>query len=68
MTDRAQMPGTGIVATRRHPSPPPLAEVLRSLAGRLSRLGPDRRDPERFHAEKSALVAELRRLAAEAEA
>jgi len=44
-----------------------LAEVLRSLAGRLSRLGPDRRDPERFHAEKSALVAELRRLAAEAE-
>jgi hypothetical protein len=38
-------------------------ETLLDLADRVRRLGPDRRDPERFHVEKSELAAELRRLA-----
>lgn len=33
-------------------------------ADRLARLAPSHRDPHRFHEEKSELVAELRRLAA----
>lgn len=36
---------------------------LEALARRVSRLGPDRRDPERFHMDRSEIVAELRRLA-----
>ncbi len=38
-------------------------EVLARLAAAVARLGPDRSDPERFHAEKSAIVAQLRRIA-----
>lgn len=38
-------------------------EALAALANRVQRLSPDRRDPERYHAEKSEIAAELRRLA-----
>ncbi len=37
--------------------------ALDALAGQVVRLCPDRRDPERFHADKSEIAAELRRLA-----
>lgn len=37
--------------------------ALLDLAGRIARLSPDRRDPEKYHAEKSEIAAELRRLA-----
>ena len=40
------------------------SEALEDLGLRVRRLSPDRRDPERFHIEKSELAAELRRLAA----
>jgi|GEM_PF-4298154 hypothetical protein len=40
-----------------------VAGTLRTLSGRVSRLTPDWRDPERFFEEKSELVGELRRLA-----
>lgn len=40
---------------------------LAALAARVSRLCPSHRDPERFHADKSEIVAELRRLAREAD-
>jgi len=43
--------------------PRPIAEALELIASRLRNLGPDHRDPEKFHADKSALVHELRRLA-----
>lgn len=36
---------------------------LLDLAQRVARLGPDRRNPEQFHIDKSEIVAELRRLA-----
>lgn len=38
-------------------------ETLEHLARQVARLVPDRRDPERFHIEKSEVVAELRKLA-----
>ncbi|MDX5930504.1 hypothetical protein [Acidiphilium acidophilum] len=38
-------------------------ETLLALAARIARLGPYRRDPERYHVEKSEIAAELRRLA-----
>lgn len=41
----------------------PLPDHLLALADRVRRLAPDRRDPEQFHAEKSEIVHELRRLA-----
>jgi len=42
----------------------PVSSVtLSSLATRVARLTPSHRDPERFHVEKSEVVAELRRLA-----
>lgn len=37
--------------------------TLIALADRLRRLGPSRRDPERFHIDKSEIEAELRLLA-----
>lgn len=40
-----------------------LATVVRDLSRRLDQLMPGRRDPERFHRDKSDLVDELRRLA-----
>ena len=42
---------------------PSLPEVLQELAGQVQRLSPSHRDPERFHEDKSEIVAELRRLA-----
>ncbi|WP_286705483.1 hypothetical protein [Acidiphilium sp. 37-64-53] len=36
---------------------------LAELAARVARLSPDRRDPEKYHCEKSEIAAELRRLA-----
>ena len=39
------------------------AETARAIAMAAERLMPDRRDPERFHAEKSALIAAARALA-----
>jgi hypothetical protein len=41
------------------------ADRLIGLAREVTRLGPDRRDPERFHLEKATIVAELRVLARE---
>ena len=41
-------------------------KTLADLARRVARLGPDHRDPERYHLEKSEIVAELRRMAREA--
>lgn len=43
------------------PSTPKHALAL--LADRVGRLSPHHRDPERFHIDKSEIVAELRRLA-----
>jgi hypothetical protein len=42
-------------------------DTLARLARDVARLAPDRRDPERFHVEKSEIAAELRRLARAAE-
>jgi len=42
------------------------AEALHRIARRLRKLGPDRRDPERFHVERDDLVHELLALAREA--
>lgn len=51
-------------------NPPHVPHVPQSplldLAARVSRLGPDRRNPEQFHEDKSEISAELRRLAREA--
>ncbi len=41
-----------------------LADRLHDIADRLARLAPCHRDPFKFHEDKSELVAELRRLAA----
>lgn len=41
------------------------SDQLSRLAARVARLTPSHRDPERFHVEKSEVVAELRRLARE---
>lgn len=43
------------------------AAELRDLAAAVARLLPDRRDPERFHADKSEIAARLRRIARAAE-
>ena len=43
---------------REHPP----AAVCELLARALQRLAPSRTDPERFHLDRSELVAELRRL------
>lgn len=37
-------------------------DALAALAARVSRLGPDRRNPEQFHEDKNEIAAELRRL------
>lgn len=42
---------------------PSLPDRLRDLAHEVQRLSPSHRDPERFHEDKSEIVAELRRLA-----
>lgn len=42
---------------------PSLPDRLRDLAHHVQRLSPSHRDPERFHEDKSEIVAELRRLA-----
>ncbi|MFC3315242.1 hypothetical protein ACFOHY_23520 [Rhizobium rosettiformans] len=39
-------------------------DTLANIAERLARLAPCHRNPEKFHEEKSELVAELRALAA----
>ena len=49
---------------RRGRHPECSSDALEALALRVRCLSPDRRDPERFHVEKSELVAELRRFAA----
>jgi hypothetical protein len=41
----------------------PLGDTLRTIAARLQYLAPSHRDPERYHVEKSELVAALRVLA-----
>lgn len=45
---------------------PPLAERLAELAARVVQNEPDRRDPERFHCEKSDIAHQLRKIAEEA--
>lgn len=42
------------------------AARLEAITSRLQRLAPCHRDPERFHVDKSEIVAELRRMAMEA--
>lgn len=42
---------------------PSLPDVLSTLAEHVARLSPSHRNPERFHEDKSEIVAELRRLA-----
>jgi len=50
----------------RHASP---AARLSEIADQVRRLGPpDHRDPERWHVDKSEIVAELNRLARQLEA
>lgn len=41
---------------------PAFSEIVEDLAHRVSRLGPDRRDPHRFHEEKSEIAHQLREL------
>ena len=41
------------------------ATDLEQLADRVRRLRPDRRDPERYHVDKSEIERELRRMARE---
>jgi hypothetical protein len=41
--------------------------ALHTLATRVSRLAPDRRDPERWHFEKDDIAKALRRIAREME-
>lgn len=43
---------------------PPI-DKLHALAARVERLCPSHRNPERFHEDKSEIVAELQRLASE---
>lgn len=43
------------------------ARAVSSLAARVARLSPDRRDPERWHIEKDDIARALRRLARELE-
>lgn len=45
------------------PSVPDLPDRLDELARRVGCLSPSRRDPERYHAEKSEIAFELRVLA-----
>ena len=45
----------------------PLAARLSELAARVVRNVPDHRDPEAWHAEKSDIAHQLRRIANEAE-
>ncbi|MCM5558082.1 hypothetical protein [Pleomorphomonas sp. JP5] len=60
MSDHASYPLTNLIApTWRR------ADNFLALADKVARLGPDRRDPERFHIDKSEIVAELRKLARE---
>lgn len=44
----------------------PLRATLDNLAWRVERLTPSPRNPERFHEDKSEIIAELHRLASEA--
>ena len=44
-------------------SPGHMVERLRDLAARVERNVPQHRDPHAFHAEKSEIASELRRLA-----
>jgi hypothetical protein len=41
---------------------PEQLESISDLASRVERLGPDRRNPERFHEEKSEIASGLRQL------
>jgi hypothetical protein len=51
------------ISTATTPARPATSERITALASRVRRLSPDRRHPERFHEEKSEVVAELRRIA-----
>ncbi len=51
------------VPTKRTTQPAPPAADLDRLAHAVARLSPSHRDPERFHMDRSEIVAELRRLA-----
>lgn len=54
----------GKCVTVRHRVTSP--DTLDDLARAVQRLIPDRRDPEKFHADKSEIIATLRRMAREA--
>ena len=55
----------GSRSSRGQPKAVSEATELELLARRVRCLCPDRRDPERFHLDKSEIVAALRRLARE---
>ena len=46
---------------------PDLTAWLAEIAARIERLGPDHRDPERFHVDKDQLVKDVRRMVREQE-
>ncbi len=60
---RTHTHGKGSIGKPLSPAVTLSPETLSALALRVSRLGPDRRNPEQFHEDKSEIVAELRRLA-----
>lgn len=72
---RASRASRGLEARKREaaeaaPAAPEIGStpiVLHDLARQVQRLLPDRRDPERFHADKSEIAAALRRLARQME-
>lgn len=64
MAATVQRPGS--CGRREGSSPaaaPPACAELERLARQVARLSPSHRDPERFHMDRSEIVAELRRLA-----
>ncbi|MBO1038195.1 hypothetical protein [Brucella pituitosa] len=53
------------VATRRLPDRWRVSALLSEYAGQIARLSPSSRNPERFHEDKSEIVAGLLKLAKE---
>jgi hypothetical protein len=59
------LPLVNLTATAINADSPSLPDLLSDLACQVQRLSPSHRDPERFHEDKSEIIAELRRLAQE---
>ena len=65
MRDPASYLLIDLIGGREDASVRSTGDQLSRLAAKVARLTPNHRDPERFHVEKSEVVAELRRLARE---